>query len=759
MEHAPAEVTSFVGRKRERSQAKSLLSDTRLLTLTGAGGVGKTRLVLRLAEEVSRAFPDGVWLVELAPLRDGELLPSTVADALGLHEQATRSPTGQLLDYLADKRLLLVLDNCEHLIESCGQLVAKLMKAAPGVRILATSRQALGVPGETVFTVPPLPVPEPGTPIAADVSRRDDAVQLLAERVAAVSPDFAITSENSEMVTRICRRLDGIPLAIELAAVQMRSLPMARILERLDYRFELLGKGRRGTLPRHQTLRAAIEWSYELCSADEKLLWRRMSVFVGACDLEAIEYVCSGGPIAAEDIFELVAGLVDKSIIFLQPGGDQARYRLLETIREFGAELLDPAEAAVVHARHWQYYRDLIRRADVDFFAPRQMEWFVRLRADQPNLRAALEYSLTEPGEALAGLESTAALHIFWVAAGRLREGCQWLQRALDLNGEPTRARAHALYGCAYLLIVLGRIDAAMSMLKECRELGERLGDASACAYASLWTGAAVMYRGDYSGAIPLQEAALAGHRSLDDPFGIYFALRHLSMAATAAGDPRAESFEEECLAVCEAHGADLSRSWALWVIGLGKWRRGDVAAAAARVREALRLKAVADDLAGEAYCLELLAWATDDTKRAVRLYGAAHTIWEKVGSTLVDFGYIKRFRDPFEQRVRRELSDDVYQSLLREGRELSIDDAIGYALREEEPDGAPSAAEADTSKLTPREREIAELISQGLSNKEIATRLVISQRTAEGHVEHILAKLGFSSRTQIAVWFAENPG
>ncbi|MFI6603267.1 ATP-binding protein [Nonomuraea sp. NPDC050536] len=728
-----------------------------MLTLTGVGGVGKTRLALRLAEDVSRAFPGGAWLVDLASLQDQELLDSTVMSALGLGEKAVHSPLIQLSEYLADKRLLIILDNCEHMVNSCAILAKRLLEAAPQLQILATGRQPLGIEGESLFTVPPLLLPELDAPAMVSSS---EAVQLFVERATAISPDFTLTEQNSETVAGICRRLDGIPLGIELAAVQVRALPVQEILERLDQRFRLLAKGDGTALPRHQTLRAAIAWSYDLCSAHEKTLWARMSVFSGTCDLEAIEHVCSGGGIAMEEVLDLVAALVDKSIIFRQDHGSRARYRLLETVREFGADsLASSGEQAEMRARHWDYYRRLVQGGEVDWFGPDQVEWTLRLYTERSNLRVALEYSLTEPGEEHAGLEVAATLHILWMITGALREGCRWLKRALALNPEPTRARAKALWGHAYLLIVLGDIEAALSMLQECRTLGEQLNDPLARAYANLWTGSAKMYSGDFSSALPLLEEALARHRNIGDLFGIYLALRHLSMASTLTGDPRAAAFEEECLTLCEAYSADFSTSWALWTAGFGEWWRGDSERGVARIRASLRLKVLIDDMVGEAYCVEVLAWAavtTKDLKRAARLFGAAHVIWSRVGSTLLGFGAFQRFHDPLEEQVRRELGD-AYPKLFAEGEKLQMDDVISYALGEKAPYPAVAAADEDKPVLTAREREVAELIGLGLSNKEIASRLVIAQRTAEGHVEHILTKLGFSSRSQIAVWVAKH--
>jgi predicted ATPase/DNA-binding CsgD family transcriptional regulator len=754
----PADVTSFVGRRRELSEARSLLSSSRLLTLTGVGGVGKTRLALRLAGDVGRLFPDGVWLVDLASLRDEELLVSTVAAALGLTDTADRSPLAQLSSYVADKRLLLVLDNCEHLVQGCAMLAGKLLGAAPDLRILTTSREALAIEGEQLYTVPPLSVPDPSAPISAATLSLSEAAHLFVERATAILPDFRVTAGNRAAVVGLCRRLDGIPLALELAAVQVRVLPVEGILQRLDDRFRLLTRGSRAALPRHRTLRAATEWSYELCSPAERVLWARMSVFPGPCDLEAVEQVCSGDGIAVEEVFDLVLGLVAKSIVVRVDGVSRSRYRLLETVREFGNDILaESGEVATLRARHCDYYLRLTSRPG--WFGSNEVGWLTRMRLEQPNLRAALEFSLTEPGWGRTGLEIMAKVYYLWVLVGALREGRRWLERALLVNAERTATRAHVMQGYAYLLILLGDIDTALTVLRECRDLGEKLGDASVLAYAALRTGSAKMYQGDAPGALVLLEESLERYRGIDDPMGVYFAVRNLAMAATAVDDPRAESLAWECLRLCEVHGADVARSWALWVIGLTQWRGGAIGPAVARVREALRLKVRMGDLAGQAHCLELLAWASvsaDDMARAARLFGAAHRMWRRVGSTLVEYGYIQGFHGPAEERARRALGES-FGACFRDGEELDAADAVHFALGERMPHPQDSPAPDAEPLLTPREREIAELVGEGLSNKDIAARLVIAQRTAEGHVQHILAKLGFTSRAQIAAWVVKN--
>jgi predicted ATPase/DNA-binding CsgD family transcriptional regulator len=758
VENAPADLTSFVGRRRELSQVKSLLSSTRLLTLTGVGGVGKTRLALRAAEKLLRAFRDGIWLVDFAPLRDEKLLASTVTAALKLGEdRAGVPPSVRLSEYLSDKQLLLVLDNCEHMIPGCAELAGQLLRAAPDLRILATSRQSLGIDGESLLTVSGLPLPEPGAPQSAFLL--SEAVQLFEMRAAAISPSFKGTPDNVEVISMICQRLDGLPLAIELAAVQMRTLSVGSLLARLDDRFRPMKKGLRRAPHRNQTLEQTLEWSYGLCSQSEQELWARMSVFAGACELEAIERVCSGEQITTTQVLDLAASLIDKSIISREGNGSWSRYRLLETIREFGYDrLMSAGDAEIVRARHSDYYLDLIQQAGSEWFGPRQAEWLDRLRANRLDMQTALEYSLTAPGKARTGLEAAANCHIFWLITGTLQQGTTWLKRALQLNPEPTASRAMALQGGAYMMIMLGDIATGWSMLQECQAIGKQVDDMSVLAYADLRVGAAKMEMEDFCGAFSSLEKALFQLRRLGDQFGIYFALRYLSMAATGMADPRAHDIARECLSLCETNQAELSKSWALWVVGLEEWQHGETRRAIDRIHESLQIKAAFGDLAGVAHCVEVLAWVEaggEDMRRAARLFGAADASWQKAGSALGKSGYLQRFHSSAEDRARNTLNAEEYRHHFDEGRKL--DDVIAYLLPNNTPGIIPSEPkEPEQDTLTRREQQVAELVTLGMTNKEIATELVVSRRTVECHIGSILSKLGFHSRTQIATRIAK---
>jgi len=385
---------------------------TRLLSLTGAGGAGKTRLALQAAADLIDEFPDGVWFVELAPLTDPGLIPQTVASVLGLREEAGRPVMAMLSDYLRAKTTLLVLDNCEHLIADCAKFADTILHAAPKVKILATSREALGIAGEVVCRVPSLSLPPKDLPGLQDLASLSqyEAVRLFIDRALAVQPDFSVTNTNAPAVAQICHRLDGIPLAIELAAARVKAVSVEQIAARLDDRFRLLTGGSRTALPRQQTLRATIDWSHSLLTEAERVLLRRLSVFAGGWTLDAAQAVCSCDPVCADDVLDLLAHLVDKSLVLFDLGDGQARYRMLETIRQYARDkLLESAEAATVRERHLSYYLKLAQYAEPKLHGPEQFEWLGRLDNEHDNLRAALECSLAG-GQADQGLELASAL-------------------------------------------------------------------------------------------------------------------------------------------------------------------------------------------------------------------------------------------------------------------------------------------------------------------------------------------------------------
>jgi predicted ATPase/DNA-binding CsgD family transcriptional regulator len=765
----PAEMTSFVGRRRELAETRRMLAASRLLTLTGPGGVGKTRLALRMAAEVRRTFPDGVWFVELAALHDPQLLPHTVANALELR-QVSADPAADLASYLETQRLLVVLDNCEHLTDACAVLTSKLLAAAPGLSILATSRHLLGVEGEQILSVPPLSVPE----VLAGDATHYESVALFLDRAASVTPGFAITDGNRTTVVELCRRLDGIPLAIELAAVWLRILSPAEILDRLEDRFRLLTGGRRAVPARQQALDATVGWSYDLCSPTEQLMWARLAVFSGGFDLEGAEEVCSGGEIVRDDVLSLVAGLLNKSIVVRQQATEHttAWYQMLESIRQYGAErLTDEDEVRALRVRHRDHYRSLASRFAADGFGPRQADWFIRLRRESGNLRAALEFCLADKGEAPAALEIAAGLWNFWFA-GFLREGYRYLRRALELATEPTVTRAYGLWAAAYLAMFATDFERNATMLAECTQIAAGLHDDLLQARIKECRGQATLYQGELPSAIALLEQARREFLAIGDPLGEFDTLILLTACTFFLDDPRADEFSQQALALAEHHGAQSSTAYALWSVGIAQWRAGDYSKAAHSLRRSIRLFQPMHDLTGISFGVQALSWCAafaDPGERAARLLGAAQAVWRTSGAKVDETNAYSVFDARSEDALREAMTSgafesDLFQRAIAEGASYSFEEAVALALGEE--GDADMSREAGTSTarptggkpggLTRREWEIAQLLGEGMSNKDIAARLVISQRTAETHVESILSKLGFTSRLQVATWVAE---
>ena len=754
----PSELTSFVGRRQELTDVRRLLSAARLVTLTGLGGVGKTRLAVRAALGLKRAFPDGVHFAELASLDDPALLPQTVATALGLPDEAVE-PAERLAQFLADRQVLLVLDNCEHLTDACATLISKLLAATSGLRVLATSRQRLCVEGEHLLPVEPLPLPrKAGTTEGTDGW---DAMSLFTDRAAAVVPGFELNAENDTLIATICRRLEGLPLAIELAAVWLRTLSLAELNDRLADRFALLSKASRTAPPRQQGLEALVDWSYRLCLPAEQRVWERLSVFRGGFDLPAAEYVCAGGDIDDGAVLGLLAGLVDKSVLVRvrETYGHSARYHMLETLAEFGAAQLaehgDPAESA---RRHRDFYRALAHRFTEEKITQRQQVWIARLQSDHANLRGALESWLEEPDPRPA-LEMAGNLASFWIAGGHLVEGSRWLDRVLKRGGGPSRERARALHASLLTCTWLGVRKGFAGRLREYRSIAADLRDPMIDVELLVCEGVSRYFLGDPRRACELLEQSHEACREIGNDGLSMQILPYLALARFVLDDADAEKVGEQAVELCGAHG---NPPWytalAVWVLGLAVWRRGDLRRAERLQREAIRLREPAGDHTGIALSLESLAWcAASDQRfhRAARLLGAATTAWRLSGAGRIE----PALREVSETRAalpaREVLGRPAFEQEFARGASMSFDKAVAFALDERRTQ--TSRESRSRNPLTARESEIAGLVAQGLSNRQIAGQLVISQRTAETHVEHILAKLGFSSRSQIAAWVTAN--
>ncbi|MFF4763473.1 ATP-binding protein [Streptomyces sp. NPDC001292] len=756
----PSELTSFVGRRREVAEIKRLLTESRLVTLTGVGGAGKTRLSLRVAADLHRAFPDGVWLVELAALEDHALLSQTIASTLGILDRTARWPAPALADFLSTKQMLLVLDNCEHLRDACAVLADTVLRAAPGLRILTTSRQALGLTGEHIFHVPTLSVPEGDRLPPLEALGHYEAVNLFLARATAVQPAFALTEDNYKAVVKVCRQLDGLPLAIELTAVRLRALSVEEILQRLEHRYRLLTAGNPGALPRHQTLRALIDWSNDLCSEQERTLWAQLSVFSGGFDLAAVEAICAGGDIDDIILLDVLAALVDKSLVIAEEQDGRVRYHMLETIRQYGQErLAESADESAVQRRHRDHFAALVDQACAEWCGPDQQRLLSQVLREHNNIRGALEFALSEPG-AESGLRMAGALWFFWIATGLTGEGRRWLERLLERDVTAGRARARALWVCAYLCIIQEDIPSAEPMIQECRRQADQIGDAGAAAWAVQLVGMVAMSLGELTKARTHLETGLEQHRACGDDLGFLDTCFYLVAVTALLGEPhRAAQLCEEALALCDSRCEQWLKSYMLWDLGLVAWQLGDSQRAAASGREGLRLAREFNEQWAIAFCIEILAWTTHAELKhrfAAQLLGCADSIWRRIGAPLFGIHHLLRYHEQCHEGVRTALGSR-FDAEYRSGIDMGLERAIALALGEPDPQqGHVTSGAQATAALTPRELEVARLIAEGLSNKAIAAKLVIARRTAEAHVEHILGKLGFSSRAQVAAWVAE---
>jgi predicted ATPase/DNA-binding NarL/FixJ family response regulator len=745
----PYELTSFIGRRAEVQAAKRQTAQSRLVTLTGAGGVGKTRLAVHVGEVIHRVFPDGVWLVELDGVHDETLVPQTVATVLGLKEVPGRSPMTQLAGHLADRQPLLVLDNCEHLVAGVARLAEDLLRDSPRLRILATSREPLDATGEVLLPLAPLPTPDPGQEMSAAQLVLCDAVALFVDRARSVSPAFALTDDNAAAVARICHRLDGLPLAIELATAWLQVLSPAQIDERLGDRLALLTRGSRAP-SRHQTLRACMAWSFGLCSEAEQRLWMRMAVFAAAVEPDAVAEVCGGAGLR-----EAIASLEAKSILTREQHGSTARFRMLESIRSYGLDRLREAGAeSELRRRHLDRYERLVLKADADWIGPRQPEWVERLAYAHPEIRAALQFSVDAPERAGSALRIGAAMHPHWHIRGLTSEGRHWLDRALTVSTEPTVDRVKATFTACVLAAMQGDLDIAKDLVRQARQAADHLGDPWSDAMATLTAAAPQTHSGNAAGGAKFTAAALEKFRALNDVHWMVSALSGLAMVQAFLGDAAgATASHEALLAVTEARGEIRHRGLALWALGISQWARGDPEQAAGRLRESLRLRDRMNDTLGTVLCLDALAWVAahrGQARRAAILLGAVAALSRSMGAPAATYPDLVSYHDECVRQTRAALGEQAYRHALAQGERTSLPDVIGYALTDH--DARQSAGPAEAG-VTRREWQICELVADGLSNREIAARLVISTRTAESHVQHVLDKLGLANRTLITAW------
>ena len=793
----PAVLTSFIGRKRELAEVGQLLTAARLVTLTGAAGCGKTRLALRVATEVTRHYADGVHWVELARLGDAALVPQVVAQVVHVAEQPDLSLVDGLLNALHDRQLLLVLDNCEHQLNACARLAETLLATA-GVSILATSREPLGVTGEMRYPVSPMTLPPAN--LSAQELGQFDAIQLFVARARASLPHFELTPENAPAVANICRQLDGIPLAIELASARTNVLAVEQIAARLDDRFGLLGAATHVTHSHHRTLHAAIDWSHALLSGPEQVMLRRLSVFSGGCSLVSAEMVCTGDGIERAQALALVSALVNKSLIVAETlRGSEARYHLLETIRQYAQEqLIASHEWRAMHDRYLQCCLQLAEETAPKLRGQYQQLWLNWLETEHDNLRAALAWAL-ETQQIEAGLRLATALYQFWEIRNYRHEALGWFARLLAQADDRVTLPVHAS-ACTYAAFLaefLGDAAAAIAYGRKAVDLGEAAGDAGKpiLGFALGGLASGMKAAGDYQAMYALEQQFVELFREMGDEYAYYLGMGLLVQGQTAltlgayaaartllhealtlareAGDAyrtamalnyfgdlarceqayaEAKTAYAESLALLRQIGADRDVASLLHNLGHTYLQLGQSDCAEAHFNESLSIHQAQQNMAGMAECL--IGFAALAVARG--LPGAGARLLAVIGAS----GWEGRIRPwpatrmAYDQTLalaRSQSSAADFQAEQAAGRALSLEQGVAYALHLPSPQARPA------QKLTPREREVATLIAQGRSNGEIARELVLSKRTVEKHVANILAKLELSGRVQLVRWALDN--
>lgn len=852
----PLPLTSFVGREREILQLKELLTTTRLLTITGAGGSGKTRLALRVATELSAhgVFKDGVWWDALESLTRPDFVTQSVANALGVREVADLQLAETLANYLRFKHLLLVLDNCEHLAMACARLAEQLLTTCPDLTIMTTSREPLGSGAERVWLIPALVLPEPQPRPLIQKLVQSEAIQLFVERARTVQPRFSLSDDNASAVLQVCLRLDGLPLAIELAAALVKVVTVEQIASRLDGRLALLRAGLRTAPPRQQTLRATIDWSHNLLSEPEQILFRRLSIFVGGWTLEAAEAICSGNGIEARNVLELPTRLVDRSLVLVEEREHASRYRFLETIREYADEKLNQArESDSLRTCHVKYFLDWAEQAEHHLLGPKRLVWFNQLQLEYGNLSAALESCLAASDGIESGLRLAGALNHFFAESGNAAQGRHWLEILLTSSSALTVApavRAKALYAAGLLASNRGEYTVARQLFQESAAIWKQVGNLQGLAYSLLWLAKVEDSQGDNQKARELSDESTALFRQTEDKWSLAYSLatqwhvylsegdeaamlsrlreslalfeelgdrwniyrpiyslghfmarlgkhaesrsyfmRFLPLArelddrwavaathmvlgemAAAEGDHvGAQQFYEQSLAIWKSYG--VKRFIARILLDLAQLARDrrDQARATVLFAESLNTALESDPtdpLRHDtiAFCLAGLVaiWSGQGRAQlAARLLGVCRAVWGAIPSGYF-FSPFRRFDqtdyDRSFQAVRPRLGESDFTMAFEQGLSMSLEQATEHVwsairIAESEDQFRAQNQRQRNGGLTARESEVAILISRGMSNREIAAKLVLAPRTVENHVGNILSKLDLHSRTQIAAW------
>jgi non-specific serine/threonine protein kinase len=763
----PSEANDFIGRAAELCRVETLLRASRLVTLVGPGGVGKTRVARCATEQAADGYRDGVFFVPLSGLRDPELLPHTVARELGLPEQSPGSQLDAVVTHLRDRSVLLVLDTCEHIIDACALFAEAIITETRDVTVLATSREPLDVTGESCYILPRLGLPGDDNPTQGTT----DAIELFALRAAAVVPGFAVTDANRADVIQLCRRLDGMPLAIELAAVRLRALPLAeladRIDQRLDRRLTILTGGSEGGDTRHRTLRDAIGWSYDLCTPAEQALWARLSVFAGGFSVDAAEEVCAGGELPASQIFDTVIRLVDKSVITRDDTStaQPTRYKMLDTIREYGAEeLAASGSEADVRSRFVARYLSTARYFGEHVVDDDQLERFRELQREHANLGAALGYTLdaADGNRYRDGAELAIALYGYWHMAGLLREGKHWLDKVLERFPDPSSSeRGWALVVRGYLGAMQGEADQAVADATAGTKIGEQRGDPKLVGRGYCYLTLALTIADRYEEARAAGAQAEQRLQRLNDRAGLRILDVHLAHVSQLDGD--LDGALRHAAQVTRRFGEgseadEIKERWAQgWAYAISAmamyWDEAKHDETVQTTSKALLAKHELGDVMGMAYCLEIHGWLAARAGRHVRaawLLGAADPLWQKAGGRLGGTTALLDVHDKAMGLARAGFAGKRFQAVFDEAGRHPVKQLVSFAVSDAEEPTAEGSRWRMPGQLTFREAEIADLAARGMSNRQIAEHLFISKRTVDAHLDHIYAKLGISSRVEL---------
>jgi predicted ATPase/DNA-binding CsgD family transcriptional regulator len=733
----------FVGRHRELAILQGLLEVAQLVTLTGVGGAGKTRLSLRAANlHVASADVEGLF-VSLESVQDPQRLPRAVVRALGLADQSARDPLDVVVEALRDRPAILVIDNCEHIIDAAASFIDELLLALPDLTVLATSRRPLELDGERVFAVPPLSA-EPVVGTTPD--DLPDAVSLLVARARAADAAFELGPHDAEAAAELCRALDGLPLAIELAATRLRTLSIADLTSRLSSRFELLRGGSRSAVSRQRTLRAVVDWSYELCTPEQRELWCALSVFAGPFDLAAASAVADGS-----DVLNALDELVAQSVVEADP--ETGRFRMLETIRRYGRDRAEEdGRWPGLTRRHLDHYAAVAAESCDNWYGPGQAATIARLRADRAELQAALTTASTVDTD--LALEPFSNLRYNWAVGGFIPEGRAWATRLLALPGASPQHRAPALVNAAWLALLQGDLPEAGRRLDEAEEQAaggtltpEQLSAIRVSVHR--WRGTLENFSGRPAEAAREFEQSIQAAQGSGRPEEALLAQFQLSAALSHLRQPGAARHALETLAYAETIHDNWMRAHAQWAIALAAFVENDLDVADRLARQGLVDERGFDDPVGECLMLEVVSWVEAErgaAERAAILLGATDARWRSIGSSIWAFGpHLGGHHDHCVDTLRRLLGDKGYERFFARGGDLGAAEAVSFALEEKT---------GGTAGLSAREHEVAMRIHRGMSNRDIADELVLSVRTVDTHVQRILGKLGFTSRAQIAAWY-----